>query len=463
MAAHDLFVPVLPTSSLPRLKLLFETVQGLEEDLEHVLDHIFIVINAYNATYKIAKEAKEALTKHYPEFLLKQVIRQCTKFAQASSEGIPIFAMMRRARVHRTSRPCWTNAARVGAPVRLKAWRAHEARLRRERTEGPARVRLASFGRAGRRGAAGGGRESISAAPITDVRRSAKPLPLPDADRGRDPGARPDRRPRNRARACTAGAYPVARPGRRSPRSPISRASSPRTSPGGRDECAPEVRPGRGARRSPLRRKVRANSARLRPPRRRPGQARRRAARSPRRHRASRSERTAPWRRSPGSPASCARRKPGWRPPPEAQAARAEIGRAREASSASRGAPCPRGRTRRSAQDLLAARSERERLAEELLAAHADVGRGGAKPERAEEIHKALAEAGADVRNSLKILTTSCSSACGRRRGCLQTYTRDIRACVLSSRHLDSTPVRIQLVHRTEHWRAPSTGPLIFW
>ena len=93
MAAHDLFVPVLADFlSFHGLKLLFETVQSLEEDLEHVLDHIFIVINAYNATFKIAKEAREALEKHYPDFLLKQVIRQCTKFAQSSSEGIPIFA-----------------------------------------------------------------------------------------------------------------------------------------------------------------------------------------------------------------------------------------------------------------------------------------------------------------------------------------------------------------------------------
>jgi chromosome partitioning protein len=93
MAASDLFVPVLADFlSFHGLKLLFETVQSLEDDLEHVLDHIFIVINAYNATYKIAKEAREALEKHYPEFLLKQVIRQCTKFAQSSSEGIPIFA-----------------------------------------------------------------------------------------------------------------------------------------------------------------------------------------------------------------------------------------------------------------------------------------------------------------------------------------------------------------------------------
>ena len=93
MAATDLIVPVLADFlSFHGLKLLFETVQSLEEDLQHVLDHIFVVINAYNATYKIAKEAKEALEKHYPDFLLKQVIRQCTKFAQSSSEGIPIFA-----------------------------------------------------------------------------------------------------------------------------------------------------------------------------------------------------------------------------------------------------------------------------------------------------------------------------------------------------------------------------------
>ncbi len=93
MAAHDLFVPVLADFlSFHGLKLLFETVQSLEEDLQHVLDNIFVLINAYNQTYKIAKEAREALEKHYPDFLLKQVIRQCTKFAQASSEGTPIFA-----------------------------------------------------------------------------------------------------------------------------------------------------------------------------------------------------------------------------------------------------------------------------------------------------------------------------------------------------------------------------------
>jgi chromosome partitioning protein len=91
MAAEDLLVPVLPDFlSFHGLKLLFETVQSLEEDLGHVLDHVFIIINAFNATFKLAKEAVEALKKHYPEYLMAQVVRQCTKFAQASSEGVPV-------------------------------------------------------------------------------------------------------------------------------------------------------------------------------------------------------------------------------------------------------------------------------------------------------------------------------------------------------------------------------------
>jgi chromosome partitioning protein len=56
-----------------------------------VLDHVFIVVNSFNATFKLAKEALDALKQHYPEFLMPKVIRQCTRFAQASSEGMPIF------------------------------------------------------------------------------------------------------------------------------------------------------------------------------------------------------------------------------------------------------------------------------------------------------------------------------------------------------------------------------------
>ena len=92
IAADDLFVPVLADFlSFHGLKLLFETVHDIEEDLEHVLGSVTIVVNAYNPTTRIAREAKEALEEHYGEYLAKTVIRQCTKFAQASGEGIPIF------------------------------------------------------------------------------------------------------------------------------------------------------------------------------------------------------------------------------------------------------------------------------------------------------------------------------------------------------------------------------------
>jgi chromosome partitioning protein len=49
-------------------------------------------VNAYNQTFKIAREALDALRTHYADYLLASVVRQCTKFAQASSEGCPIFA-----------------------------------------------------------------------------------------------------------------------------------------------------------------------------------------------------------------------------------------------------------------------------------------------------------------------------------------------------------------------------------
>jgi chromosome partitioning protein len=92
MAANDLVIPVLADFlSYDGLRLLFETVQGLETDLSHQLEHIFIVVNAFNQTFRIAREALDALKTHYGDYLLDTVVRQCTKFAQASSEGCPIF------------------------------------------------------------------------------------------------------------------------------------------------------------------------------------------------------------------------------------------------------------------------------------------------------------------------------------------------------------------------------------
>lgn len=92
MAADDLIVPVLPDFlSFHGLRLLFETLDEVEEDLQHRMDRIFVVINQFNPTTNIAREAKAALEEHYAEYLLPVVVRQSTRFAQASSEGQPIF------------------------------------------------------------------------------------------------------------------------------------------------------------------------------------------------------------------------------------------------------------------------------------------------------------------------------------------------------------------------------------
>ncbi len=99
MTADDLIVPVLPDFlSFHGIKLLFETVGELEVDLDHTLQRIVILLNQYNPTTRIAREAKEALETHYAEFLSETVVRQCTQFAQASSEGLPISVFAPRSR-----------------------------------------------------------------------------------------------------------------------------------------------------------------------------------------------------------------------------------------------------------------------------------------------------------------------------------------------------------------------------
>ena len=93
IACDDLFVPVLPDFlSFHGLKLLFETLGQLEDDLNHRLQRIKVLINQYNPTTRIAREAKDALESHYREFLSDTIVRQCTEFARASSDGLPINA-----------------------------------------------------------------------------------------------------------------------------------------------------------------------------------------------------------------------------------------------------------------------------------------------------------------------------------------------------------------------------------
>ena len=91
LATDDLIIPVLADFlSYEALKILFETLASIEEDFQFVLDRIFILLNRYNQSMNICKQSKTALEKHYPQYLLQTVIRQCTKFADASSQGVPI-------------------------------------------------------------------------------------------------------------------------------------------------------------------------------------------------------------------------------------------------------------------------------------------------------------------------------------------------------------------------------------
>jgi len=91
LAANDLIIPVLADFlSYEALRILFETLASIEDDFGFVLDRISILLNRYNKSMNICHAALKALQKHYGGYLLTTVIRQCTKFADASSRGIPI-------------------------------------------------------------------------------------------------------------------------------------------------------------------------------------------------------------------------------------------------------------------------------------------------------------------------------------------------------------------------------------
>lgn len=91
LACSELFVPVLADFlSYHGLKILFETLTSIEEDFDFLLDSIYIVINHYNASLNICQRAREALDQHYSTYLLKTIIRQDTKMAEAASMGLPI-------------------------------------------------------------------------------------------------------------------------------------------------------------------------------------------------------------------------------------------------------------------------------------------------------------------------------------------------------------------------------------
>ncbi|HON60271.1 MAG TPA: AAA family ATPase [Deltaproteobacteria bacterium] len=91
LASNELFVPVLADFlSYHGLKILFETLTTIEEDFDFLLDNIYIFLNNFNASHNICLRAKEALEKHYSGYLMKTIIRQDTKIAEAASMGMPI-------------------------------------------------------------------------------------------------------------------------------------------------------------------------------------------------------------------------------------------------------------------------------------------------------------------------------------------------------------------------------------
>lgn len=91
LACNDLFVPVLADFlSYHGLKILFETLATIEEDFDFIFDNIYIFLNNYNASHNICLRAKEALEEHYSGYLMKTMIRQDVKIAEAASLGVPI-------------------------------------------------------------------------------------------------------------------------------------------------------------------------------------------------------------------------------------------------------------------------------------------------------------------------------------------------------------------------------------
>jgi chromosome partitioning protein len=92
LASNDLLIPVLADFlSYHGLKILFETLSTIEEDFSFVFENIFIFLNRYNESHRICKRSKRALETHYNQYLLKTVVRQDTKIAEATSRGTPIF------------------------------------------------------------------------------------------------------------------------------------------------------------------------------------------------------------------------------------------------------------------------------------------------------------------------------------------------------------------------------------
>lgn len=94
LASDEILVPLLADFlSFHGLKILLETLSSIEKDFSYYLGKIHIFLNRYNSDYPICEECKEAVSRFYPEHLLKTMVRESPEIMNASSEGKSIFEL----------------------------------------------------------------------------------------------------------------------------------------------------------------------------------------------------------------------------------------------------------------------------------------------------------------------------------------------------------------------------------
>ena len=228
MAANDLFVPVLADFlSFHGLKLLFETVQSLEEDLNHVLDHVFIVVNAFNADLQAGEGGAGGAADALPGV---PAARPSSGSAPSSrrppARAVPSSWRTPTARAPPTSRPSSTNVLprlrASAAPGRRapagqlttpfsRSRLAHEESLRTERVPRqaapPSGARCSGRRRARRARGDAASRRAAPCRPGSAERAASAPEPRPGSPRRTSPAhAATGSRPRLRARVERARA-----------------------------------------------------------------------------------------------------------------------------------------------------------------------------------------------------------------------------------------------------------------
>lgn len=92
LAANDLIIPVWADFlSYDGLRLLFEVVANVKEDFDYMLDNIYIFTNGFDKNQGICLRSREALEKHYADYLLKTIVRKNTTISDSTEMQKAIF------------------------------------------------------------------------------------------------------------------------------------------------------------------------------------------------------------------------------------------------------------------------------------------------------------------------------------------------------------------------------------